>query len=141
MLLRFMQQETLKWPDIQVSIFCKHLVGKSKFVLIGFHNIIRIFHIQIEIIKTTPNNATHLLLMKFSDFLKNNSKVFFLESKSKIIQKGMTIIAAASNIPMGFEYNAFWISPRKNKRTEFVLPHEGQGIVVICLNKQTPMGS
>ncbi len=107
----------------------------------GFQNVIRIFHIQIEIIKTKPNDATHLLLMKFSDFLKNISKVFFFESKSKIIQKGMIIIAAASNIPMGFEYNAFRISPRKNKRAEFVLPHEGQGIVVMCRNKQTPIGS
>jgi len=40
--------------------------------------------------------------------------------------------------PNGFQRKAPKTSPFKRARTDRVDPHEGQGILVIRLNKQTP---
>ena len=41
--------------------------------------------------------------------------------------------------PNGFQKSAPEISPLKSDRTDLVEPHEGQGIVVMRLTKQSPI--
>lgn len=54
-----------------------------------------------------------------------------------MIQTGETTIIIATIIPKGFRNNEFTISPLNKDETARVVPQDGQGTLVILLNKQT----
>lgn len=63
----------------------------------------------------------------------------FLKIKSYNNQNGRTIIIKNNIKPIGLYNKALPISPFSNNNTERVDPHEGQGIPVAFLKRQTPI--
>ena len=59
-------------------------------------------------------------------------------SKSQAIPKGVITINVIAMNPNGFMYSAFFISPFNMNNTDLVVPHAGQVIPYIFLEKQTP---
>lgn len=82
--------------------------------------------------------AIHLRIRKSSVFRYVLNKVSFRLIKSKTIHKGVITMIITNIIPKGFQYKAPAISPFMMDKIDLVDPQDGQGMVVTCLNKQTP---
>lgn len=87
------------------------------------------------------NIATHLRFRNRSEFVYTLNNVAFFLTISYSIQMGEITSIAIKISPNGFHRIAPQISPSKSDNTDLVDPQEGQGMVVILLNKHTPGSS